>query len=55
MPDKAIDLIDEASAKVRIENLISPPDIKELQIKIKEITKEKEMSIKNQDLKELHI
>ncbi|MPM36192.1 ATP-dependent Clp protease ATP-binding subunit ClpC [bioreactor metagenome] len=49
MPDKAIDLIDEASAKVRIENLISPPDIKELQIKIKEITKEKEMSIKNQD------
>ena len=49
MPDKAIDLIDEASAKVRIENLISPPDIKELQIKIKEITREKEMSIKNQD------
>lgn len=49
MPDKAIDLIDEASAKVRIENLISPPDIKELQMKIKEITKEKEMSIKNQN------
>ena len=28
MPDKAIDLIDEASAKVRIEILYTPPDLK---------------------------
>ncbi|GAA0087146.1 ATP-dependent Clp protease ATP-binding subunit [Clostridium sp. CTA-7] len=49
MPDKAIDLIDEASAKVRIENLTSPPDVKETQIKIEEVAREKEESIKNQD------
>lgn len=48
MPDKAIDLIDEASAKVRIENLISPPDIRDLQLRIENTSKEKEEAIKNQ-------
>ena len=34
LPDKAIDLIDEASSKVRIKNLIMPPDLKEIEEKL---------------------
>lgn len=49
MPDKAIDLIDEGAAKVRIENLTTPPDLKDLEMKIENIDKEKEESIKIQD------
>ena len=49
LPDKAIDLIDEAAAKVRIENLTAPPDLKELEIELEKITKEKEDSIRVQD------
>ncbi|MCR1952841.1 ATP-dependent Clp protease ATP-binding subunit [Clostridium sp. DSM 100503] len=49
MPDKAIDLIDEASSKVRIENLISPPDIINLQLQLENNDKEKEEAIKNQN------
>lgn len=45
MPDKAIDLIDEASAKVRIENLTVPPDLKNVECKIEKIEREKEESI----------
>ncbi|KIL08510.1 Clp protease ClpX [Clostridium botulinum] len=49
MPDKAIDLIDEACAKVRIKNLIPPTNLKSMEDKIKEITKEKEECIRVQD------
>ena len=49
MPDKAIDLIDEASAKVRIKNLIPPTNLKSMEDKIKETTKEKEECIRVQD------
>ena len=49
MPDKAIDLIDEGAAKVRIQNLITPPDLKDLEGKIENIDKEKEESIRIQD------
>ena len=49
MPDKAIDLIDEGAAKVRIQNLTTPPDLKELEEKIENIDKEKEESIRVQD------
>jgi ATP-dependent Clp protease ATP-binding subunit ClpC len=49
MPDKAIDLIDEGAAKVRIQNLTTPPDLKDLEEKIKNIDKEKQESVKNQD------
>lgn len=49
MPDKAIDLIDEASAKVRIENLTSPPDIMNLQLQLENNSKEKEEAIRNQN------
>ncbi|NFG21231.1 ATP-dependent Clp protease ATP-binding subunit [Clostridium botulinum] len=49
MPDKAIDLIDEACAKVRIKNLIPPTNLKSMEDKIKEVTKEKEECIRVQD------
>lgn len=49
MPDKAIDLIDEGSAKVRIHNLTTPPDLKEVEGRIENIDKEKEESIRVQD------
>lgn len=49
LPDKAIDLIDEAAAKVRIENLIAPPDLKKLESDLEKATKEKEDSIRVQD------
>jgi len=49
MPDKAIDLIDEGAAKVRIQNLTTPPDLKDLEGEIKNIDKEKEESIRIQD------
>ncbi|EES49099.1 ATP-dependent Clp protease ATP-binding subunit [Clostridium botulinum] len=49
MPDKAIDLIDEACAKVRIKNLIPPTNLKSMEEKIKEVTKEKEECIRVQD------
>ena len=49
MPDKAIDLIDEGASKVRIQNLTTPPDLKELEEKIENIDKEKEEAIRVQD------
>lgn len=49
MPDKAIDLIDEGAAKVRIQNLTAPPDLKDLEESIEDIGKEKEESIRVQD------
>ena len=49
LPDKAIDLMDEAGAKVRIENLTAPQDLKVLEEELVKVTKEKEDTIKVQD------
>ncbi len=49
MPDKAIDLIDEASAKLRIENLVTPSSIKEINTKIEKIMEEKENAVDSED------
>ncbi|WP_027626555.1 ATP-dependent Clp protease ATP-binding subunit [Clostridium lundense] len=49
LPDKAIDLIDEAASKVRIENMVAPPDMKQLEEDLGKITKEKEDAIRVQD------
>jgi ATP-dependent Clp protease ATP-binding subunit ClpC len=49
LPDKAIDLIDEAASKVRLSGLITPPELKELEAKIEEIRIEKESAIKNEE------
>lgn len=49
LPDKAIDLIDEAGAKVRIQNLTTPPDLKQIEEEIIKVEKEKEDAIRLQD------
>ena len=49
LPDKAIDLIDEAGSRARLSVLTVPPEIKELEDKIEQIRKEKESAIKGQD------
>jgi ATP-dependent Clp protease ATP-binding subunit ClpC len=49
LPDKAIDLIDEASSRVRVRTLMTPPDLKELDASIKSIIREKDQAIKDQD------
>jgi ATP-dependent Clp protease ATP-binding subunit ClpC len=49
LPDKAIDLMDEAAAKVRIQNLTAPPDIKKIEEELKNIKKEKEEAVSLQD------
>jgi ATP-dependent Clp protease ATP-binding subunit ClpC len=49
LPDKAIDLIDEAGSRARLNVLIVPPDIKQLEKKVEGLRKEKEVFIKSQD------
>ncbi len=49
LPDKAIDLIDEAGAKSRLSVLTIPPELKELEQKVETMRKEKEAAIKDQD------
>jgi len=49
LPDKAIDLIDEAGSRARLNVLIVPVDIKKLEEKVESIRKEKESFIKSQD------
>ncbi|CAH2215271.1 ATP-dependent Clp protease ATP-binding subunit [Tepidibacter aestuarii] len=49
LPDKAIDLIDEASSKVRLSNYVPPKDIKDMQDRLEVLAKEKEEAIRNQD------
>jgi ATP-dependent Clp protease ATP-binding subunit ClpC len=48
LPDKAIDLIDEAASKIRLGVYVTPPDIKVLQEKIIELEQEKEEAIKSE-------
>ena len=49
LPDKAIDLIDESGSRARLNVLVIPPDIKELEAKVEVLKKEKEALIKSQD------
>ncbi|HBE79092.1 MAG TPA: ATP-dependent Clp protease ATP-binding subunit ClpC [Firmicutes bacterium] len=49
LPDKAIDLIDEAASKVRLKTTITPPDLKELEDQVNTIQQEKEAAIKNEE------
>ena len=49
LPDKAIDLIDEAGSRARLNVLIVPPEIKKLEEKVENLRKEKESFIKSQD------
>ena len=49
LPDKAIDLIDEAGSRTRLSTMIAPPDIKKKEERIEEIKREKESAVKSQD------
>ena len=49
LPDKAIDVMDEAGARARINAMTRPPDVKEIEREIEEIRVEKEAAIKAQD------
>jgi len=52
LPDKAIDLIDEAGARARLNALTVPQEVKELEKKLENITREKEAYIKQQNFEE---
>lgn len=49
MPDKAIDLIDEAASRKRIQNMTSSPDLREVEDAVLEVRKQKENAIEVQD------
>ncbi|AFC33679.1 ClpC [Paenibacillus mucilaginosus 3016] len=49
LPDKAIDLIDEASSKVRLRSYTVPPDLKKLESRLEDIRKEKDAAVQSQE------
>jgi len=49
LPDKAIDLIDEAGSRARLSVMTEPPDLKKLEERIDQLRKEKEEAVKSQD------
>lgn len=49
LPDKAIDLMDEAASRVRLKAYTAPPDVKELEEKLERVRKEKESAVVNQE------
>lgn len=49
LPDKAIDLIDEAASRVRIRNYTAPPDLKQIEEKLANLRAEKEAAVRNQE------
>lgn len=49
LPDKAVDLIDEAASRVRLQAFVAPPEIKEVEERLEEIRKEKEAAVQSQE------
>ena len=49
LPDKAIDVIDEAGARVRLKAMTRPPDLKEIDEQIEKLNQEKEAAVMEQD------
>ena len=49
LPDKAIDVIDEAGARVHLKSMTRPPDLKEIDEEVEKLNKEKEEAVANQD------
>ena len=49
LPDKAIDVIDESGARVRLRAMTRPPDLKEIDDEVERLNKEKEEAVANQD------
>ena len=49
LPDKAIDVIDEAGARIRLKSMVQPPDLKELDADIERLNTQKEEAVASQD------
>ncbi len=49
LPDKAIDVIDEAGARIRLKSMVQPPDLKELEEDIERLNSQKEEAVADQD------
>ncbi|TCI24870.1 ATP-dependent Clp protease ATP-binding subunit [Exiguobacterium sp. SH3S2] len=49
LPDKAIDLVDEAASKVRLRSFTAPPNLKELEARLESIRKEKDAAVQSQE------
>src|SRR5438132_3937700 len=49
LPDKAIDVIDEAGARIRLKAMTRPPDLKELDAQVEQLNQEKESAVAEQD------
>jgi len=49
LPDKAIDVIDEAGARIHLKSMTRPPDLKEIDQEVERLNKEKEEAVANQD------
>ena len=49
LPDKAIDVIDEAGARIRIKSMTAPPDLREMDVEVSRLSKEKEEAVAGQD------
>ncbi len=49
LPDKAIDVIDEAGARIHLRSMTRPPDLKEIDEQVERLNKEKEEAVANQD------
>ncbi len=49
LPDKAIDVVDEAGARVRLKNMTPPPDLTQIEEKIEKLQREKDEAVKNAD------
>ncbi len=49
LPDKAIDLIDEAGSKVRLRSFTTPPNLKELEVKLEALKNEKDSAVQSQE------
>lgn len=52
LPDKAIDLVDEAASKVRLQSFTVPPNLKELEVRLEEVRKEKDAAVQSQEFEE---
>ena len=52
LPDKAIDVIDEAGARIRIKNMVAPPDIADITSQVEGLDAAKEAAVQNQQFEE---
>jgi ATP-dependent Clp protease ATP-binding subunit ClpC len=49
LPDKAIDVIDESGARIHLKSMTRPPDLKDIDVEVEQLNREKEEAVANQD------